>query len=44
MERNEYDHEASVRELQKGPNALSLNAKLLVRMYIENKEDEAPET
>ena len=43
VEKNQYDYEASVRELQKGPNVLSLNAKLLVRMYIENREDEASE-
>lgn len=43
VKRNNYDYEASVRELQKGPNPLSLNAKLLVRTFIENREDEAPE-
>lgn len=43
VEKNNYDYEASVRELQKGPNPLSLNAKLLVRTFIENREDEAPE-
>lgn len=43
VKRNNYDYEASVRELQKGPNPLSLNAKLLVRTFIENREDEASE-
>lgn len=43
VEKNQYDYETSVRELQTGPNELSLNAKLLVRTYIEKKRNEAPE-
>ena len=44
VEKNQFDYDSSVRELQTGPNELSLNAKLLVRTYIEKKRDEAPET
>ena len=33
-----YDYDAAVAELQKGPNALSLNAKLLVRTAINNRK------
>jgi len=43
VEKNEYDYDASVRELQTGPNELSLNAKLLVRTYIDKRRNEAPE-
>ena len=38
---NGYDYEASVSALQKGPNTLSLNAKLLVRTIISRKHNEA---
>ena len=44
VEKNQFDYDSSVRELQTGPYELSLNAKLLVRTYIEKKRDEAPET
>jgi predicted ATPase len=37
---NDYDYEASVSALQKGPNTLSLNAKLLVRTIISRKQNE----
>lgn len=37
---NDYDYEASVNSLQKGPNTLSLNAKLLVRTIISRKQNE----
>lgn len=36
---NEYDYDSSISALQKGPNSLSLNAKLLVRTII-NKQHE----
>ena len=39
---NNYNYEASIRELQTGPNALSLNAKLLIRTII-NKRDSQDE-
>lgn len=37
VKENEYDYESSIEALQKGPNPLSLNAKLLVRTVINNK-------
>ena len=37
---NDYDYDASVSALQKGPNTLSLNAKLLVRTIISRKQNE----
>lgn len=37
---NDYEYEASVSALQKGPNTLSLNAKLLVRTIISRKQNE----
>ena len=44
--RNNYDYDASVSELQTGPNALSLNAKLLIRTVINKsqKRNEAPKS
>ena len=41
VKRNDFDYEASVKELQTGPNTLSLNARLLVRSYINKNKDEA---
>lgn len=43
VERNKYDYDASVRELQTGPNSLSLNAKLFVRTIINKRQNEALE-
>ena len=43
VDRNGFDYDASVKELQTGPNALSLNARLLVRTYIDKNKDEASE-
>ena len=40
--KNQYDYDASVRELQTGPNELSLNVKLLVRTYVDKKRNETP--
>ena len=38
VKRNNYDYEASVRELQTGPNELGLNAKLIVRTIIDRHQ------
>lgn len=38
---NGYDYDSSVSALQKGPNTLSLNAKLLIRTIINSKQNEA---
>lgn len=38
---NNYDYNASVNALQTGPNALSLNAKLLIRTVINKRKHEA---
>ena len=40
VEKNKYNYEASIKALQTGPNALSLNAKLLVRTIINKRRNE----
>ena len=46
VEKNQYDYESSIKELQTGPNELSLNARLIVRSIIDRKQkkDEAPKS
>lgn len=38
VKKNNYDYDTSVKELQTGPNALSLNARLLVRTIIDKRQ------
>ena len=40
VEKNKYNYESSIKALQTGPNALSLNAKLLVRTIINKRRNE----
>lgn len=40
VEKNKYNYEASIKALQTGPNALSLNVKLLVRTIINKRRNE----
>jgi predicted ATPase len=39
VERNKYDYDASIAELQTGPNSLGLNAKLLIRSVINRRNE-----